>query len=190
MKREMTPLERDLGITWTHAKPKDPIAAMREDLEITESSEAETHRYNLEQQKILEEQAEREAKEMAKLDGLNADEVLALWEKEEAKRAAKTRDELQFDAARTFCAEQAGFIQNQKNAEIMGAWLAENGLSGTEPDHFHRAYAALAPRGVIKTQKIIKPRPEEARKPFTQAELESMPIEQLYELAWLEEQSR
>jgi hypothetical protein len=136
----------------------------------------EAHR----REQALREMAQRGDKDP--LDDLTADQLVALWQRSNEARAEKDAERQRFEAARIFTAEKPEFVQNPKNAQRIADYLEARGLDGTEVEHFHEAYGALAPRGLLKIDPRKAPQPQ-PRKRYSQDDLENMPMEQLIALA-------
>ena len=113
------------------------------------------------------------------LDSMTAEQIREVYEKSQRIHEADTLDSRRLEAAETFIAERPDFVKNSKTAQRMKQYMDAAGLDGSSPDHMHLAFDALVDHGLA----VVKRQPATARTRYTQEELESMPLEELRELA-------
>jgi hypothetical protein len=141
----------------------------------------ETYACHIAHQEALEAELRRERELSEKLDGLNAGQILQLYEKELAQQAKRSIPQQQEEAVRQFICEAPEFLLSKQNTDRVDQYFKASGLDATSPDHFHQAYKALSARGLIQTDESKRPRTP--RKRITQEDLETMPLDQLAALA-------
>jgi hypothetical protein len=140
-------------------------------------NESETHAYNVAVQKAQDEKtALRKSAEQ-----LSDSELLDQWGKAAKKLEAANLEQRQVDAALRFVAATPELVLNAKAMSRIDAYFKVAKLDASDPSHFDQAYRALAARKLVDIDESKRVREPFQR--YTQEDLETMPIEQLRELA-------
>ena len=115
------------------------------------------------------------------LEDVSDQELLSRWQKAAAKELEKRRNDMAYESARQFVAEEPRYRETQKNAKLMERYIVERvGADAMlTPDVCHEAFAALSRRGLLDVQEV----PREPRPTLTDADLYDMPLDDLHELA-------
>ena len=175
----MSNFDQDLR-PWAHRDSTPAILKTlpkpaREEFDFTDEGTAKYNREALEQAEV-----ERQREIDSQIDPrLTPDEIAALYHAEVAKQAEVDAQQTQYDAARTFTAECGQYISTPENAKRMASWLEARGYDGSSADQYHEAFAALNTAGVLR----VNPPAAQPRESFTDADLYSMPMERLENLA-------
>jgi hypothetical protein len=167
-------------VPWqTRTKTPDAVRNIPKPTAEPEVSDARSAEYNIWALEQAELARQREIE--ARVDPtLSPDEIKALYEAELAKENARTLEERQVNNGRQFRSECTEFIPTPANADRMAKYMEARGFDGASPDHFWQAFSELKAAGKLKTNPAPLPAP---RRELTAAELYSMPIDQLRELA-------
>jgi hypothetical protein len=140
----------------------------------------ETMDFNLENKRRTD--ALREAAQQPDpTDALTAEQILELYERSAAAKATQNAADAALEASKQFLAERPDYVKTPVNANRIATYLEAAGLDGTSPDHYHTAVSALAAKGLVRLDESKTPR--QPRKRYSAADLEELPIEELYALA-------
>jgi hypothetical protein len=162
-------MSQDL-ITWKEETPEAETWA-----ELTAIDENEFHAFN----RAAAEEAKKQA-EASDLYAIPESELLERWQKEAQKLESVTLNEARAEAARQFMTEAPEVADTVQNGERLGQYFQAAGLRGDSPDDFHKAYRALASRGLIAVDEDKRPR--QPRKHLGQDPYD-LPISELEDLA-------
>jgi hypothetical protein len=164
---------KDDLITWAPESAEDDPWSLSEAID-----DQKVYEYNIAHKKALE---ALRGMPPNPIDSLNAAEIKELYERSLAEQEQRRVPKAQEDAVRQFIVEAPEFVLSKQNTERVDQYFKAAGLNATSPDHFHQAYQALSARCLLQIDESKRPRTP--RKRVTQNELETMPLEQLAELA-------
>lgn len=167
-------LRKDLGIDWDNTPVIEPV----DDTDISENAVIKYRLEMVEEEKKAREAAQELEKQFA---GKSADQIRAEWQQQQHAEQEAALPARREEAIRQFLLEAPEVVNSERNGQRIGEYFRAVGLRGDSPDQFHQAYRALASRGLIKVDEDKRPR--QPRKQLTQADLETMPLDQLKALA-------
>jgi hypothetical protein len=167
-------------VPWlTRTKTPDAVRNLPKPTAEPEVSDARSAEYNIWALEQAELARQRELE--AQIDpSLTPDEIKALYEAELVKENAHALEERQANNGRQFRSECPAFIPTPANADRMAKYMEARGFDGSSPDHFWQAFSELKAAGKMKTNPAPMPTP---RQSYTEADLYSMDINELRELA-------
>lgn len=103
------------------------------------------------------------------------------WERAVAEQERATLPARQVDAVHRFIQATPELMLTPRNQRKIDKYLTAAGLDASDPSHFDAAYKALSARKLLDIDESKRLRTPYQR--HTPADLESMPLEQLEELA-------
>jgi hypothetical protein len=139
----------DTLVTWPNEPDKNESWAEI----LGADNDAELHAYN----RAAAEEAQKQAAD-PDLYTISEAELLKRWKVEAEKLESVTLNEARAEAARQFMTEAPEVADTVQNGERLGQYFQAAGLRGDSPDDFHRAYKALASRGLIAIEEDRRPR--------------------------------
>ena len=132
-------------------------------------------------------EASKGAEVVNPLEELSDEELMRQWQQAAQKELRKRHEESSYEAARQFVAEEGRYIESQKNARVMSKYLETAIGTDATPtaDDLHSAFAELNRKKLLEVREL----PREPRPVLTDADLYSMPIEDLEDLVRAEDRN-